>query len=66
MTNKPNLSTCNNIVDEVGQMNFSGNITPEIWYKTIINDNENRHIKNVLPRMDVHPPSIRRRHLKSY
>ena len=30
------ISTGNIIVDEVGKMNFSGNIIPEAWYKTIL------------------------------
>lgn len=29
------ISTGNAIVDEVGKMNFSGNIIPEAWYRTI-------------------------------
>lgn len=53
MTNKPNLSTCNNIVDEVGQMNFSGNITPEIWYKTIINDKGKPHLLAITILSDI-------------
>lgn len=38
MTEKNNISTGNKIVDEIGQINFSGNVIPEIWYKTIVND----------------------------
>ncbi len=29
-------STGNKIVDEVGKLNFTGNIITEVWYKTII------------------------------
>ncbi len=30
------ISAGNKIVDEVGKLNFTGNIIPEAWYKTII------------------------------
>lgn len=30
-----NISTGNSIVDAVGRMNFSGNVIPEAWYKTV-------------------------------
>ncbi len=33
------IQTGNPIVDEVGQINFSGNIIPESWYKTIVDEN---------------------------
>jgi len=33
------LTTGNGIVDEVGTINFTGNIIPQIWYKTILRDN---------------------------
>lgn len=31
------ITTGNSIVDAVGQLNLSGNIIPESWYKTIVN-----------------------------
>ncbi len=37
------LSTGNRIVDAVGRIHFSGNIIPEAWYKTIINEKGNVH-----------------------
>ena len=30
--------TGNQIVDRLGEVNFSGNITPQIWYQTILTD----------------------------
>lgn len=33
-----NTSTGNPIVDAVGEMNFTGNIIPEAWFKTVVND----------------------------
>ncbi len=32
------FSTGNQIVDRMGEVNFSGNITPQIWYQTILTD----------------------------
>ncbi len=37
------LSTGNSIVDAVGRINFTGNIIPEAWYKTIINEKGKVH-----------------------
>ena len=34
-----NIYTGNEIVDEVGQMSFTGNIIPPIWFKTIVKPN---------------------------
>ena len=39
MTNSIIVSTGNPIVDAVGKMNLTGNIIPESWYHTIINEN---------------------------
>ena len=33
-----NQFTGNSIVDEVGQMHFSGNVIPEAWYQTITDE----------------------------
>ena len=33
------MKTDNDIVNKVGKMNFSGNIIPEVWYKTIVSSN---------------------------
>ena len=38
MENTFKNSTNNPIVDAVGQMNITGNIIPEAWYKTIVNE----------------------------
>ena len=32
------FSTGNQIVDRMGEVNFSGNITPQVWYQTILTD----------------------------
>lgn len=33
------LKTENDIVNKVGKMRFSGNVIPEVWYKTIVSSN---------------------------
>ncbi len=33
-----NINTGNPIVDAIGKMNFTGNIIPEAWYSTIVNE----------------------------
>ena len=38
MTKSINPSTKNSIVDAVGKLNLTGNIVPESWYYTIVND----------------------------
>ena len=30
--------TGNHIVDEIGQLNITGNVIPEAWYSTIVNN----------------------------
>lgn len=37
------FTTENTTVDAVGEINFSGNITPQIWYKTIITEKGKPH-----------------------
>lgn len=37
------FTTGNEIVDNIGSLNFSGNITPQIWYKTILTDKGKPH-----------------------
>lgn len=39
MIEKKIISTGNLIVDEIGQLNITGNVIPEIWYQTVINEN---------------------------
>ena len=39
MKSNINISTGNPIVDSITKMNITGNITPEVWYKTIVNKN---------------------------
>ncbi|MBQ8986397.1 MAG: hypothetical protein IJ100_04025, partial [Lachnospiraceae bacterium] len=33
------MKTENDIVNKVGKMRFSGNVIPEVWYKTIVSSN---------------------------
>ena len=40
MENTISINTGNAIVDAVGKINFSGNVIPEAWYHTIVNDND--------------------------
>lgn len=37
------FTTGNEIVDSIGSLNFSGNVTPQIWYKTILTDKGKPH-----------------------
>ena len=37
-----NLSTGNEIVDKIGQINISGNIIPKIWFSTITKKDSNK------------------------
>lgn len=39
MNNNYKYTSNNEVVDAVGTMNFSGNIIPHAWYKTILRDN---------------------------
>lgn len=39
MENNFTIQTGNKIVDQMAKINFSGNVIPEIWYQTIINEN---------------------------
>ncbi len=38
------ISTGNRIVDAIGKIHFTGNLTPEAWYKTVINENGKVHL----------------------
>lgn len=37
------LTTGNDAVDSIGRMNISGNVVPQIWYKTILGDTGKPH-----------------------
>lgn len=37
------FTTGNETVDEIGEINFSGNITPQIWYKTVVTEKGKPH-----------------------
>lgn len=53
MDTKLDISTGNEIVDQVSRMNFSGNIIPETWYKTIVNDKGKTNVLAVLILSDI-------------
>ena len=38
MSNQITMKTGNPIVDMIGRFNFNGNIVPETWYRTIVNE----------------------------
>ena len=56
----------NEIVDQVGQMYFSGNIIPTIWYKTIVRDNQKPYLNAIIILSDVvywyRPTEVRDEH----
>lgn len=43
----------NEVVDQVGQMHFSGNIIPTTWYKTIVRDNQKPYLNAIIILSDV-------------
>lgn len=43
----------NEVVDQVGQMHFSGNIIPTTWYKTIVRDNKKPYLNAIIILSDV-------------
>ena len=43
----------NEVVDQVGQMYFSGNIIPTTWYKTIVRDNQKPYLNAIIILSDV-------------
>ena len=53
MTNSIIISTGNPIVDAVGKMNLTGNIIPESWYHTIINENGKTNTLAILILADI-------------
>ena len=53
MTNSIIISTENPIVDAVGKMNLTGNIIPESWYHTIINENGKTNTLAILILADI-------------
>lgn len=46
-------STGNSIVDENARLNISGNIIPQIWYKTIIKDNGKPYLTAIVILSDI-------------
>ncbi|MGO1369271.1 DUF6017 domain-containing protein [Senegalia sp. (in: firmicutes)] len=46
-------SSGNEVVDQVGQMYFSGNIIPTTWYKTIVRDNKKPYLNAIIILSDV-------------
>ncbi len=64
-----NLNTGNHIVDEVGKLHFTGNIIPETWYQTIVNEKGKLNTIAVLILSDIvywyRPTEIRDEHTLS-
>ena len=48
-----NISTGNSIVDQVGTLNLTGNIIPESWYHTIVNENGKPNTVAILILADI-------------
>lgn len=46
-------SSGNEVVDQIGQMYFSGNIIPTTWYKTIVRDNQKPYLNAIIILSDV-------------
>lgn len=53
MTSTINTYTGNPIVDALGQMNFSGNIIPEAWYYTIVNEKGKTSLLSIIILADI-------------
>ena len=47
------FSTGNHIVDQSAQLNISGNIIPQSWYKTIIRENGKPHLTAIVILADI-------------
>ena len=48
-----NTKTGNKIVDEIGQMNFHGNVIPETWYSTVVNSKGNVNCLAIIILADI-------------
>ena len=48
-----NTKTGNKIVDEIGQMNFQGNVIPETWYSTVVNSKGNVNCLAIIILADI-------------
>jgi len=46
-------SSGNEVVDQIGQMYFSGNIIPTTWYKTIVRENQKPYLNAIIILSDV-------------
>lgn len=46
-------TTGNNTVDAVGQIQFTGNIIPQVWYKTIVKDNKKPYLLAICLLADI-------------
>lgn len=47
------LSTGNEMVDNVSEINFTGNIVPSMWYKTITRDNGKPYLTAIVILADI-------------
>ena len=46
-------SSGNDIVDEIGKLNFLGDIVPHTWYKTILRDNGKPYLNAIIILADI-------------
>ena len=47
------LTSGNPIVDAMGEINISGNVTPQIWYKTILRENGKPYLLAIATLSDI-------------
>lgn len=46
-------SSGNDIVDEIGKLNFIGDIVPHTWYKTILRENNKTYLNTIIILVDI-------------
>ena len=46
-------STGNKTVDQVGKINFIGNVIPHTWYKTILRENGKPNVNAIIILSDI-------------
>ena len=59
-------STGNEIVDENAKLNISGNIIPQVWYRTIIRESGKPNLTAIIILADIVYPPERRRQPSRY
>ncbi|HHX67840.1 MAG: hypothetical protein WAO56_07430 [Miniphocaeibacter sp.] len=43
----------NDTVDEIGKLNFIGDIVPHTWYKTILRENNKTYLNTIIILVDI-------------